>query len=642
MINIYLKKSNGITLISLVITIIVLVILSGVVITNAISGNIERAKQVAVQNDLKTFEEKVQIYKTNRQIKDGDEFEGESLYADENELKYNTKSEDERGNIYTIIPEAEEKYKGKIYIEKGVMIFDSTDDKENKWAKEVGIQTTGILIDKDGKLLCVTDVSCLIDNDGVLTIPSRVKTISEGAFSGIDINIKKVIIPSTCKEIEKNAFNGQNQIEEIIMEDNGVEKIGIGAFKWCTNLKHVKVANSVTEIGGDIFFKCKSLTTVELSNKIETIPGLAFYDCTSLETLTIPDNVKTIEGFAFQLCSKLNNLKIGSGVTSIGSGAFDGCKNLIATVAENNPKYKMIGNALCTANGDRLLQIFKGGDLTEYSIPEGIKYIDSVFSTCTNIEKIIIPSSLEELNGMILTPLKKLNNIVVNSENQNFYSDGKALYNKDKTIIIRYYSQDESYTIKDTVTIIEAYCFDQNTNIKNLVLPDNLVEIKVSSFKNTLIKNINLGPKVEKLHGMSLYGISVDTVVTIDSENPYFVIENDMLFNIDKTILIRALKRKETIEIPNGVTEIKDYAFHYNQILKNVTIPNSVVKIGNSFNYCTLIETIEIPSSVKEIHQKCFSETKIKEIIIHKEEGSIKYAPWGQSSGIKVVKWLGN
>ncbi len=641
MIN-YCKESKGITLISLVVTIIVLVILSGVVITNAISGNIEKARQVSVQNDLKTFEEKVQIYKTNKEIKDGDEFEGESLYADENDLKYNTKSEEEKGNIYTIIPEAEEKYKGKIFIEKGVMVFDSTDEKENKWAKEVGIQTTGILIDKDGKLLCVTDVSCLIDNEGVLKIPSRVKTISEGAFSGIDINIKKVIIPSTCKAIEKNAFNGQNQIEEVIMEDNGVEKMGTGVFKGCTNLKHVKMANSVTDIMGDIFFGCKNLKTLELSNKINTIAAYNFYNCSSLESLTIPDSVKTIGPYAFQGCKNLENLKIGNGVTSIGTGAFYGCTKLLVTVAESNPKYKTIGNALCTSNGDRIIQIFRGSDLTEYSIPEGVKYLDNVFSTCTNLEKIVIPSTLKEVNGAIFTPLRNLSNIEVNSGNENFYSDGKALYNYEKTSIIRYYAQDISYTVLDTVTILEESCFDQNTNIRNLVLPDNLVEIKKLAFRSVLLSNIKLGAKVEKMNGMSIYGIYETTKITIDSANPYFIIEGDMLFNIDKTKLVKMLKRKETVDIPNSVTEICNYAFHGDTILKKINIPNSVVKIGMSFQFCTSIETIEIPNSVQEIDEHCFTETKIKAIIVHKEKGSIAKAPWGQSSGIKVVEWIGN
>ena len=89
--------------------------------------------------------------------------------------------------------------------------------------------------------------------------------------------------------------------------------------------------------------------------------------------------------------------------------------------------------------------------------------------------------------------------------------------------------------------------------------------------------------------------------------NPYYIIENNMLLNKDKTLLIDVLSNIEEIIIPEGVKEIGGSAFHANRNLKKVVIPNTVEKIGGSFNYCSALEKIEIPSRVTSISTSCFS-----------------------------------
>lgn len=141
--------------------------------------------------------------------------------------------------------------------------------------------------------------------------------------------------------------------------------------------------------------------------------------------------------------------------------------------------------------------------------------------------------------------------------------------------------------------------------------------------------------------GLSLYNVGLNTNITIDPENMNYKIENNILYNYEKTILIDALKNNETIVIPDGVEEIGSYAFHNNTNLKNVTIPSTVKKINESFQFCSSLERIEIPSSVISIASGCFANTNIKEIIVHNKQGGITGAPWGAAAGIKVVKWIG-
>ena len=83
--------------------------------------------------------------------------------------------------------------------------------------------------------------------------------------------------------------------------------------------------------------------------------------------------------------------------------------------------------------------------------------------------------------------------------------------------------------------------------------------------------------------------------IELSEDNRYFSIENQVLFNKNKTTLIIYFNFSSTsYEIPNSVTSIRESAFSYCSNLTSIVIPNSVTSItGNSaFGYCNLTNVI--------------------------------------------------
>ena len=98
------------------------------------------------------------------------------------------------------------------------------------------------------------------------------------------------------------------------------------------------------------------------------------------------------------------------------------------------------------------------------------------------------------------------------------------------------------------------------------------------------------------------------TNINVASGNNYFSSKDGILFNKDKTTLIRYPEgsKRTVYSIPSTVRNIGEDAFSYSN-LTSITIPDRVTSIGSwAFTYCDSLTSITIPSSVTNIGDFAF------------------------------------
>lgn len=302
--------------------------------------------------------------------------------------------------------------------------------------------------------------------------------------------------------------------------------------------------------------------------------------------------------------------------------------------------------------------IIENGILTDYIgdksvtsivIPNGVKEVRrNVFNNCENLKSIFIPQSVEEFE---CNWCYELTEILVDENNPYLTSEEGILYDKNKTVLIRYPSNrnSEKFVIPDSVKEIDNNAFSDCCNLTEIIIPDTVEYIGFSAFYNCCsltkiqlpshihgilddtfmacckleeisipdgvkciyshafehcdsLKKITLGKDVEYLDSLSFSAPNLEEII-VDSRNEFYSSLDGILYDKEKTILLFCpYGKKGKVVIPNTVTQIGACGFDGFCDCSNLTsihVPTSVTHIASyAFADCTNLTSNPIPNGV--------------------------------------------
>lgn len=359
-------------------------------------------------------------------------------------------------------------------------------------------------------------------------------------------------------------FSLRESIKNVVIED-GVLSISKDAFSGTAFYNNQSNWENNVLYSGRYLLDARNITDYTIKENTICIADHAFSYCTDLWNINIPSSVKSIGKYAFNNCPSMRTIKLPEGLERIGSNAFFGCRMLYSI-----------------------------------SIPASVSYIGSeVFSYCD-----------------------RLKSITVDRNNMHYSSIDDVLFNKDRSVLIRYPSAKirEIYYIPYSVKKIDSGAFLDCTEIFKVVIPRSVTYIGNNAFFGCVnMTSISIPLSVTQIGSKAFYnsgyykvqGNWQGGVLYIDQ---YLIAANNMeICTIkDGTVCIaddafKNCEDLETVSIPKGVTTIGNNAFRGCEKLLSINIPKGVSSIGaGAFYDCSGLMGISIPLSVKTIGDGAF------------------------------------
>ena len=394
--------------------------------------------------------------------------------------------------------------------------------------------------------------------------------------SSVNSEISISIPTYTKKDIDK--FNEEYEYEGSIENNdvfikkyNGEEKdvivpyfvSSIGSSAFSNNcLENLTLHNNLKKVGSSTFKGCKNLKNLYFNGKISDWCNIEFLDEYSnplfyVENFYLPD-----KNNEWKL---VTDIEIPDTTTNIGKYQFI--------------TYNKINNLTLSASIENIYEL--------------------AFYDCTEIENVYYKGTLEQWSKINIftklmigrgdtasgSPLKYAKHFFVYDENNEFY-------------------EVKSIEITDGKTRINKYSTFEYKYIKDIIIPDSIITIDEKAFY-----------EYDSLENVYYKG-TIEQWCKIDfSDNPMIYAEHFYL--LDKN---NEWYEVTSIEIPETISEIKNYTFYGFDYLTNVKMSNNVTIIGSyAFKDCTNLKEIVLSDNVTVLKYEAFENcVNLEEIILTK------------------------
>jgi hypothetical protein len=270
-------------------------------------------------------------------------------------------------------------------------------------------------------------------------------------------------------------------------------------------------------------------------------------------------------------------------------------------VLENNsPWFQIEDGALYDAKKSRLIHCSINRESPIFHVAEGVISIGKhAFYNCSNLEKIVLPSSVRIIEN---NPFSNLPLVIVENHSEHFKFIDGALYNSTMSTLFYYQhsSEGDTISIPDGVRIIGRHAFYNCQNISTIIIPSSVEIIGYNPFArcSSLVLENN-SPEYHCIDD-TLYDRTMSTVIFHSIASPIedFVIP-ETIKSIGRSAFFGCSKLR-SVQIPEGVTTIERSAFANCANLMYVEIPSTIESIGEwAFSNCPRLKVMEIPKHTK-------------------------------------------
>lgn len=386
--------------------------------------------------------------------------------------------------------------------------FENTNNEKLNSVKKLKIYSSVL---NEGELECHNSLVTVLLSDKVENIPNK--------YFSKCCKLMEINIPSGCKIIGDDAFNGCKLLTTIDTYNSNVKTYGARAFA-NTSIKELKFNKNVTSLGNALLlntpieklnfglelkeFNCDSfsientITKVEFNetsftekaftnktnlksisvNKYlgEEIPHNCFSNCTSLSNISIPRTYNTIKTNAFANCSSLTEIVIAPNVL-VEKNAFLGCDGIIEFIYESySDKFK--------------LEYFGFSNEVMLKVVElkNAKLTDSSFENYKNIENVIVCLKQNIIPSNCFKNCSRLKTITIDGVN----SISKSAFEGCTSL----YLPEEYFT---NIGKIDAFAFAGCKNLDKVILP-NIKVIGKNAFEDCCkIRSISFGNTLKEI-----------------------------------------------------------------------------------------------------------------------------------------------